>query len=178
MTHELEIIWHLIHRLRDVGLTVVCCGGAARDTFLGRKPKDYDFVILKNTSIASVQGTISQCTGNPCYSMREFDDDEGYENAQERGLIEVFESKCADLTVQFLLYEDTVVNPPDPYQIVETFDCDLNRAWFEDIGDRLVARVHGDFPSPFTGNINRFSPGVADDRKALMRQKFPDYIHQ
>lgn len=183
MTDKLAAVRDLIARLKDEGIEVVCSGGAARDTYLGREPKDYDFVILNYRDDIAYTAAISEATGISTIVMGE--NTEGYvPNQDERGLESVFESSLhfgaeKPLQVQFLLYNKTTTKgfDGDPYNAVDQHDCDLNKAWFEDVGGRLVARVHPEFPSPFTGNTNTFTPGIDEPRKSYIRAKFPEFKH-
>lgn len=188
MTAELQAVQALIQRLKDEGVTVVCCGGAARDYYLGRPPKDYDFVILAYPEVDGfvenfdIRAALTTATN---HKVRELGNDAEYVADDDRGLEHVFESTLEvdfglrDVTVQFLQFTKTkqAYFAGDPQNVVDEFDCDLNKAWFEQQGERLVPRVHTEFPSPFTGNLNQFTPGLDDDRKRYIVGKFPEFKH-
>jgi len=156
----------------------VCCGGAARDTYLGRKPKDYDFVIIDRHDGIDYMAAISEATGFVC---RELGDDEEYV-ADDRGLDHVYESYLhtgelgGQLTVQFLLYSRSKTKSfkGDPYNVVEDFDCSLNYAWFEEYQGKLLVRVHPEFPSLQFDMPVRHRDGD-ENRRNYIRAKFPEF---
>lgn len=188
MTAKLEALHGFIKRMReDHGLDLVCVGGAARDTYLGRTPKDYDLVLL-TPSVSAV--TLAPCIRDCAYGaeLTELgaDGEEYTDDDNERGLENVFEFKLAvdlvddPITVQVLRFNAMKLSQwgGDPYCLVEEHDCDLNKAWFEEMGDRLIPRVHGEFPSPRTGNANQFSSGYSNTvRRDYIRAKFPEFHH-
>lgn len=193
-TLRLAALHDLITRLDiDHGVRVVCVGGAARDTFLGREPKDYDLVVLSPTANEDdLRSALLEASG--AFSIAELGqhDIENYVNKDDdRGLRNVFELdmpikaalgsyKPDCITVQVLVFSEAVTQSyaNDPYNVVEDHDCDLNKAWLENVGGVLRARVHPEFPSIFTGNTNSFKPGYSDhERKAYMKSKFPEFNH-
>lgn len=194
MNAKLETLKGLIDRLKhDHGIRVVCVGGAPRDTYLGHDPKDYDLVVL-NVGIAPtyLQACLRDAAGGEPVTELGATEHEYLDGDNDRGLLHVFEfevkidypstSDMFDTTIkcQALVFSDAKLATynDDPYMIVEDHDCDLNKAWFEEVNGRLVARVHGDFPSPFTGNTNRFRPMYSETtRRDYMRSKFPEFHH-
>lgn len=174
MSAKLDIVYNLIQRLRDHGINVVCCGGAARDTYLGREPKDYDFVIMNNAEGFDYLTELADVLGG---SVQELGDLDYVENAEDRGLQRVFEG-LADgfMTVQFLLYtpKKTKSFAGDPYNIVEDFDCTLNYAWFEEYNGKLLVRVHPEFPSIQYG-IQPVHRDSTDERRVYIKSKFPEF---
>lgn len=198
MTTKLEALQNLIIRLHvDYGIVVVCVGGAARDTYLGREPKDYDLVVLTPTgNTDDLREQLLQASG--AFSIAELgkhDIEDYVKEDSDRGLRHVFEFnldvesgvrvefplKQPNITVQVLVFSEEVTKryAHDPYNVVEDHDCDLNKAWFEEVNGKLRARVHPEFPSPFTGNVNNFQPGYNNHvRKTYMQDKFPEYQHR
>lgn len=182
-TTALDNIRHLIARFADYGVKVAVVGGSARDTFLGRPPKDFDFVFLTYPAtdiplisiIQTITGTpVADLGGNGNGSNGTSD---SCGDAEARGLESVWESYYEGLQCQFLLYtkERTAAFDGDPWFAVMEHDCDLNKAWFEVHGDRLVARVSDDFPQP--NGINSFRRDTDPQRVAYMKAKFPDFTH-
>lgn len=181
MLNEIEI-FGLLTRLRDEGIEAVCCGGAARDAYLGREPKDYDFVILNTDEIQrdDVLRAIENATG---MTARELGNDEEYVG-DERELEHVYESgilkACGKvLKVQFLQYtlSKTKSFLGDPYNVVEDFDCTLNYAWFEEYNGRLLIRVHPEFPS-LQYKVRPVHKDGDDERRYYIKHKFPEFYKE
>lgn len=187
MTEALTAVRDLIDRLKDEGVTAICCGGAARDAYLGRTPKDYDLVIVDCEGNLDFERLLRNVTGSYVYDLSDrggasegSTDSTG--DAEERGLVQVWETNKLtglDVKVQFLLFDEDSMDrwEGDPYCVVAEHDCTLNQAFFEREGDRLVARVTDNFPRP--GGTNFFiGRHVNYARKAYIRSKFPEYHHQ
>jgi hypothetical protein len=180
MLNEIEI-FGLLTRLHDEGIKAVCCGGAARDTYLGREPKDYDFVILNTDEIQrdDVLRAIENATG---MTARELGNDEEYVG-DGRELEHVYESGIQKdygklIPVQFLQYTvgKTRRFQGDPYCVVEDFDNTLNYAWFEEYQGRLLVRVHPEFPSVQYGVKAEQRDKSDPDREQYMKSKFPEFF--
>lgn len=184
MSNDLDTVRNLLLALKDEGYEFVCVGGAARDTFLGRTPKDYDCAALKH--VPNVDDLKNVLFGLGITSIVELGGEElaEYENGEaekDRGLEHVLEFSIFSVTVQLLMFSESTTKEygGDPYMLVEDHDCDLNKAWFEEVNGALRVRVHGEFPSPHTGNVNNFRPGYSDHvRKAYISQKFPEFNHK
>jgi len=179
VNRELEAVYNMIQRLRDYGIYVVCCGGAARDYYLGRTPNDYDFVVLNTVHEPETFRRVVELSTN--FECRELGDDVEYVN-EDRNLAYVFESALGvdvdhrDLKVQFLVYTPakTLTFKGDPHNVVEDFDCSLNYAWFEEHQGRLLVRVHPEFPSIQYGIKPTHRDGC-DERKLYIQHKFPEF---
>ncbi|BAN92339.1 nucleotidyltransferase [Ralstonia phage RSB3] len=185
MSAKLAAVRDFIHRLADYGVIAVCVGGAARDTFLGREPKDFDLVILSQHKYDPLLEWIKACSE---YGVRELGSDAESYQADERELAHVYETgvtydtsteKPLVAQVQILVYSDDVTGcwKGNPEDAVEEHDCDLNKAWFEQRNGKLVPRVHYSFPSPYTGNVNTFRSGTSADRISYIKAKFPEFNH-
>ena len=192
MTNELTIIRDLIARLADAGVYAVCAGGAARDAYMGRKPKDYDIAIIdhKPGDAEALEMIIQDATGAAVvYNLREQGmGSNGTSNsdgdATARGLDNVFEvHECEGeyIVIQFLVFTASKMASfqLDIQTVVELHDCTLNQAWFEEVGGRLVPRVTAAFPTAANGLPNVFrDEHVNFDRKAYIAEKFPQFTHQ
>lgn len=183
MTYDLASMHELIQTLlTDSHIQAAIVGGAARDTYLGRKPKDFDIVILTpGIDPALLRGVISDYAQDGVLNVLAPERLEDYANDNgDRGLLQVVEFLYDDVVVQLIQFTDAKTKQynGNPQNVVAEHDCDLNRAWFEDVGGRLIVRVSDDFPSPFTGNVNSFTPDWSNaERKAYMQSKFPEFIH-
>ena len=172
----------LTRMVLDHGILLACVGGAARDTFLGREPKDYDFVFLDTAgkSLSDLADIIAEVTGTFPASLREQEGSAA--NGAARGLVDVLETHYSDglrIQFQYLLYEDHIMKSfgLDAAKAVVHHDCSLNHAWLAKVGTRLVPRVTDEFPNPATGNTNYFAAHVNYERKAYIRSKFPEFNH-
>lgn len=177
MTHELSVVFEFIKRGADEGVKLACVGGAARDTFLGKKPKDYDLVIQDyphGSALVSLLEKIGGCTFN---TMGNGVGEEYVYDADDRGLLAVYESSGFGVPLQILLFDnETMKRYEDPYEIVIEHDCSLNQAWFEEHNGELRARVTDEFPSP--GGTNYINHGKADRHRAgYIKDKFPEFKH-
>lgn len=191
--HELN---DLILRLHyNHGIEVACVGGAARDTYLGKEPKDYDLVVLSQTgNLDALRDALKEETSAASVAELGEADIENYVNeGDDRGLRNVYELRMPIgdpllfniyedyMTIQVLVFSEEVTKryAGDPLNVVEDHDCDLNKAWLEPVNGRLVARVHPEFPSPFSGNVNHFQPGYSDhERKRYIASKFREFTHK
>lgn len=186
MSIQLECVRDILTNLKSYGVTGVCAGGAARDIFLGEKPKDYDILLIGTDGLPaeSVVAAIQDSTG-----ARHVDELCGEDlgpdygtGARERGVLHVWEVRdgLRLLTLQFIMYNaDTEKSyRGDPYFAVQDHDCNLNQAWLEDVNGKLRPRTTEEFPSPFTGNVNAFRPDTCYERKAYIRDKFPSFQHK
>jgi len=151
--------------LRDSGYAAVIAGGAARDTHLGRTPKDYDIIVLGNPLMYDVLASLDYI---------------------HEAHIELFGDGCSMPGVAVNLewvakvtLHGTVIDvikqvqyAATPEQAVEGFDCTLNMAWFS--GDRVV--LHDRFPHK--GDAVELLP-LCDNPKvrvAYLSNKFPEFI--
>lgn len=193
MTNDLTIVRDLIERLNHAGVYAVCVGGAARDTYMGLKPKDYDLAIIdhKPGDAEALEMIIQDATGAAVvYNLSEQGmgsngTGDSCGDAAARGLDNVFEvHECADeyIVIQFLVFTaaQMATFECDPQRVVEQHDCTLNQAWFEWVAEgRLVPRVTAAFPTVSNGLPNVFLDGhVNFDRKAYIAEKFPQFTHQ
>lgn len=194
MTQALEAVNNLISRLYlDHGIFVACVGGAARDVFLGREPKDYDFVILKHPeyqalyddmehALAEAIGMYPRDLSGNGNGSEGTSDSNG--DALERGLEKVWETDSFDgmpIKFQFLLYTAQKIAQfeCDPAKAVYEHDCSLNHGWLaKNLAGGIVARVTDEFPNPATGNKNYFRADTNPERRAYIRNKFPEFNHQ
>lgn len=192
MTRDLTNIRDLIARLSDLGIVAVCVGGAARDTFIGQVPKDYDLAILdypEDETAETLQAAFQDATGaSVVYDLREQGNgsegtSDSHGDGEARGLHGVYEVReCGGelLQVQFLVYTRDKMDGFDenPLLVVQQHDCTLNQAWFEEVGGRLMPCVSEAFPTNGNGLPNVFRDvHVNPERKAYIRQKFPLYTH-
>lgn len=190
MTNDLATIRNFIERIKDLGLSLVVVGGAARDTYLGIPPKDFDMVVLNaDAELDEVMSALAIASGRQPRLLGH-EEIAGYQNEEahrDRGLEYVIdvrlqaEDQFRDLNIQVLMFDTTTTlrYDGDPYNVVVDHDCSLNHAWLEDVGGKLVARVGEEFPSPFTGNFNNFRPGWSNaTRQAYIESKYPEYNHR
>lgn len=191
MTQALEAVDNLITRLiLDHGIYVACVGGAARDLFLGREPKDYDFVFLNTNDYvpADLEVILAEVCQSPVIDLAgNGGGSEGTSDscgdAEERGLVDVWETNRfdgLDIKFQYLLYTPEKIEhfALDPAKAVVEHDCSLNHAWLAKNNGRIVPRVTDEFPNPATGNKNFFRPDTNVERRAYIRNKFPTFNHQ
>lgn len=180
MTTDLEAVDLFITRMyTNHGLLLAVVGGAARDTYLGREPKDYDFVFLNTKTLTPMEihdvlseelGDVEALGGSGSYGGGSPELEYVWES---RGFATNFKP------FQFLLYNDvrTASFAEDAAKAVVLHDCSLNHAWLAKVNGRVLARVSDEFPNPATGNRNFFAADVSYDRKAYIRDKFPEFNH-
>lgn len=188
MSEKLEHLQELIGRLGTVGVHVVCVGGAARDLYLGREPKDYDLAVYRidpHYGFGGMSGHAREAVFHIAGNVVTLDPAtaEGYcDEAGDRGLVGVYECEYKGMTIQVLEFTDDRMElwKGDPYFIVEEHDCTLNFAWLEPspVSGELVPRVHGEFPSPFNGSINEFRNERNLERRMYIQGKFPEFTHK
>lgn len=191
MSNDLNTLRNFIARLADYGVDVVCVGGAARDTYLGVQPKDYDLAVLTVHQHAGEVIDAMQLASGRQPRLLGHEEIAGYiageEGHRSRGLLHVIDVRLPcddqfrDLNIQVLMFdkETTLRYDGDPYNVVVDHDCSLNHAWLEDVQGTLRARVGEEFPSPFTGNFNNFRPWWSNPtRRAYIESKFPEFNHR
>lgn len=160
----------VVDLLRDAGFSCVIAGGSARDTALGREPKDYDILVMGDTDCS--EGIYE------LLMVHEFDvvtygiDEDNYTAAGEDTpphLLWVI--KTANVIDLDIIQQRRL--PTTPEQVVEGFDVSLNMAWFDDAGDVVK---HTEFPEPGGVITVLRDCDVPPARVAYLSQKFPGYI--
>lgn len=181
-TIALEAVDKFLTRLyADYKIVAACVGGAARDTYLGRTPKDYDFAFLDTggRDRAGVLDALVDIFGG----VVDLEGEGSADSADQRNLLGVWEARCPVTTAgypfQFLLYDEetTASFQRNAAHAVVLHDCSLNHAWLAKVNGRIVARVTDEFPNPATGNRNFFAAHTSSQRKLYIRSKFPEFQH-
>lgn len=165
--------------LKLAGYDGVIAGGAVRDTFLGREPKDFDIVLYGANSAESVAATIEKYF--VWYSAIEVCSAEDYILGEEKGANSPSQV-TTQLTWVIKLHLDGVEidilefasQPYSPVSVVEGFDCTLNMAWFSDTGE---PELHSMFPNK-PGDRVYILPtcDYPIQRTAYLKAKFPEYV--
>lgn len=169
--------------LKEQDIEAIVCGGCARDTLLGKPVKDIDFVLMKYIS----KDDLEFCLRKAGFTNVHTYGDDGYideTNPRSRDLEFVM---VGEYTVQidgisvtyscdFLSYSFEFERPR---QVVDTFDCSLNRAWFHvDYEDGFTYIFSDNFPIAGSDTApNVFAVDVDEDRMQYITDKFPEFKH-
>jgi hypothetical protein len=180
---EGSVITKVARRVTEVleagGVRVVCCGGAARDAYHFRTPKDFDFITLYDPKghepIDDVQAEMVEWA---LYKDTDFTDiavmlsyDEG--NLQ---LHWVVKAKYKGYSIDIISPRARCATPEDA---VRALDVSLNAAWV-DVDTPFVAlccTLPGVYPSVLDNFPVRLMAPFActQDRIDYLRSKYPQY---
>ncbi len=127
---SLEDVRRYIAYLKEFGLDVVLAGGACRDLFHDKTPKDFDLFVLNQNNPQEIANTLSRAglwhatTHHvPLYGP------EGERNPEFDGVIK---TKIGRSDVDLVLWKEPVSTAEE---VVERFDLSLNQYWMDEEGE-------------------------------------------
>lgn len=155
--------WAIMGLFEKHGIAAVVAGGAARDTYHGVTPKDYDIVIINNddTTLARVTAALAERT-------LQFEDFSG--NASMGGsphlewVLQV--EGCVDIIAQ-------TARPTSINEVLENFDFTLNMAYFERRG---YPKLHERYPAVGEEVVMLDKCDDPVNRSCYLSKKYPQYV--
>lgn len=176
----LEVAHEVIQSLNLIG-TLVIAGGAARDTILGRVPKDFDLVVIQGSAECErVEELLEHAVNVIRRKLPEATDIEQYPTYRDiQGHIAYvvkFSYKGFDFDViEYMEYMES------PEEQCEYFDTTLNMAYFTyetSESDRLVPVAHPRFIQTLrTGKVEVLDSidNDVDKRLKYLQSKYPEF---
>lgn len=166
--NTLEVALSVADQLRRAGIACVIAGGAARDTYHSREPKDYDIVVLDDYDVEEslrvidedVKGTRNLDFFGPGSSMRDCED---------VNLDWVIKFEVDGVSFDLIQFSN---HPNTPIEAVESFDCTLNMVWINEHGG---VETHCLFPAPGDKIILTDRCDHPARRVEYLRSKYPDF---
>lgn len=171
MTHKLDSrMLDLLTILHVAGYNAVVCGGAARDAYHMREPKDYDICLLdtgeyvwQTKVLALLRGAGIGAVERDCSLLP-------YDGEEDTRLDFVIHGEYKDLKFDILQYSDPKQTIA---QQLAAFDCTLNMAWFDPENGEVC--VSSQFPATENAQIFPLDRHIEADRVEYLEGKYPQY---
>lgn len=164
--------------LAEAGLSVVCCGGAARDAYHFRSPKDFDFIVLYDpTEAEPIDDVQAEMVDWAFTKDTDYGDIEVMLNYDESNLQLhwVVKAKYKGHRVDIISPKRRCATPQDA---VRSLDTTLNAAWF-DVSTplTLVRTLPGSYPDVQDNIAVRlmYPFSCTAERIQYLRDKYPQY---
>jgi hypothetical protein len=169
MSESLQTALSIADALRRVGIPCVIAGGAARDIYHGREPKDYDIVVLDDLDVSEVLRQIVEDIPGQFRDLEYFGEGTSMRDCEDANLDWVVKFTRDGTEFDLIQFRSL---PSTPQEVVEAFDCTLNMAWLDDEG---AVQTHDLFPLP--GGRVRLRPlcDYPAERVNYLRGKYEDY---
>ena len=154
--------------LEALGLeNVILAGGAPRDMYLGRTPRDYDFYVYIPPGLYHPEQEDFFDEGF------EFVDNIGqdYPGSPTNSIISVWVMEAHSATINVIVLEDTYT----PAELVENFQCSLSKFYYDFDTHSAVATS----PARLAIATKRitFSNNCSNNYKQKISSYFPEYTH-
>lgn len=168
-----EIIQRVLRVLGPSRPVVV--GGAARDLYHGRAPKDYDIMLLGSAEVDDIIQDLDMVRGS--LRMEVFGDGSSmlpveslYQGADPERLAWVIKVRLDGLDIDIIKYTEDYETAKEA---VENFDLSLNMAWIDP--SDFTVKLHPEYP--IAGGLVTILPRCDDPSKRVeyIRHKYPHY---
>jgi len=167
----------VLHVLRDNGVQAVVAGGAARDLYWGRIPKDYDLIIIGEAP--SVDDLADDLRDQLAANVTPFGNGSSMADVDSIGggsdrLDYVIKVEFNGVHIDVLKHVDDY---PSPLDAVRNFDFSLNFIWLNDKWEAVPA---AEFPILVDGTVIMGDNPSIDDphgRVQYLRSKYPQYVY-
>lgn len=159
----MEVVKHLAALMDACGIDGLFCGGSARDTLLGRQPKDFDFVVYGDMEFEAARNKLDESL----FVVK---------HVYPRAYLPTQRFNWA-ITVTFGHIEVDIIGwntfPQTPEDVVTNFDFDLNACYFDE-NHKAVAH----FPEALRpGHMIQplYSADLRMERTVYLSLKFPEF---